>query len=130
MSLWNCGNRSSLLGGFGLFNQYTVLTKQNEPYSVFVQVTLIGERRQMLEKAKTAALRDLADLAEAAGVTPQAIYQAARRGWVPAIPFGRRLKMTEAAYDYHVRFGYGPTVPCYGTADAVAFERQRASAVA
>ena len=83
-----------------------------------------------MERPNTAPLRDLADLAAAADVTKQAVYQAGRKGWVPVIPFGRRLKMTVAAYEYHARFGYGPTVPRHGTAEAVAYERERAAEAA
>ena len=78
-----------------------------------------------MEKPRVAALRDLADLAAEGAITPQAVYQAARKGYVPFIPFGRRLKMTEAAFQYHARFGYGPTVPRHGTAEAAEYERRQ-----
>lgn len=76
-----------------------------------------------MEKPKTAALNDLADLAPEMGVTGAAVYAAARKGWIPVIPCGRRLKMTPAAYAYHRRFGWGPNVPRHGTAEAVEYER-------
>ncbi len=77
-----------------------------------------------MERPKSAELRDVVDLARDR-CTKQAVYQAVRRGWLPVIPLGKLKKMTPAAFEYHMRFGWGPDVPKYGTAAAVDFQRQR-----
>lgn len=62
-----------------------------------------------IERPKTAELRDAVDLAQDR-CTKQAVYQAVRRGWLPVIPLGRLKKMTASAFEYHMRFGWGPGV--------------------
>lgn len=77
-----------------------------------------------MERPKSAELRDVVDLARDR-CTKQAVYQAVRRGWLPVIPLGKLKKMTAPAFDYHLRFGWGPDVPKHGTAAAVEFQRER-----
>jgi hypothetical protein len=77
-------------------------------------------------KPKSAGLRPVVDLAkEGDRCTPQAIYGAVRRGWLPVTTYGKLQKITQEAYDFHDRFGWGPGVPRHGTAEAVAYQRQR-----
>ncbi|CUJ94801.1 hypothetical protein PH7735_01790 [Shimia thalassica] len=68
-----------------------------------------------MEKPTKSTRRPLADLAAPSGVTPAAIYRAAKLGLIPFIPAGAKLMITEEAFEYHLANGYGRHVPPYGS---------------
>ncbi|WP_170436959.1 hypothetical protein [Ruegeria arenilitoris] len=64
-----------------------------------------------MEEPKTTPMRPLADLAEPLGVTKAAVYAAAHRGYIKFVPAGAKMKISQETYEYHLKNGYGPSVP-------------------
>ncbi|AXT25533.1 hypothetical protein D1823_02320 [Ruegeria sp. AD91A] len=64
-----------------------------------------------MEEPKTTLMRPLADLAEPLDVTKAAIYAAAHKGYIKFVPVGSSMKISQETYEYHLKNGYGPSVP-------------------
>jgi hypothetical protein len=60
--------------------------------------------------------RPLTDLGPPLGASNGQLYHGARKGWIETVSVGAQLRVRPEVYDYHVRNGFGPTVPPYSEA--------------
>lgn len=68
-------------------------------------------------EAKNGKKREVKELADESGVTRAAIYNAIKRGHIPATQFGSIYRLSEEAFRYHAENGWGKNIPPYGSTE-------------